>query len=315
MFTSNQVFAAPVHIGRHNLQQSHGQVRAVVVNAGNANCATGLAGIQACESVCAAAAVQFGCTTEEVFPSSTGIIGVLLPAEKIIAALPAIDAELRDDAEHFMQFATAIMTTDTRAKVASVAIQVGGVEVRIVGATKGAGMIQPKLIAAAPHATMLAYLLTDAQIAPGGLQTFLEASVDQSFNRISIDGDTSTNDTVLLLASGKSGVKLDSAQDKQAFQQALDSVCQSLAKQMVADGEGVGHVVELTIAGAHSDDDALKIARSIANSPLVKTAWTGNDPNWGRILAAIGYAGVPIDPAKIDVFFGDLPICKAGGPV
>ena len=312
MFTSNQVFAAPVQIGRRNLDQSHGLVRAVVVNAGNANCVTGPAGVEACERVCTAAAAQFNCTPQEVFPSSTGIIGVLLPAEKIVAALPAISLGLGNSAEHFLQFATAIMTTDTRVKVAHASVEIGGVTVRLMGATKGAGMIQPKLTAT-PHATMLAYLVTDADIPPQTLQTFLQASVDRSFNRISIDGDTSTNDTVLLLASAASGAKLTSEHDQQNFQEALGLLCESLAKQMVADGEGVGHIVELNIAGAHCDEDALKIARSIANSPLVKTAWAGTDPNWGRILAAIGYAGVPIDPTRIDVLFGDLPVCEAGG--
>ncbi len=315
MFTSNQVCAAPVRVGRRNLDQTGGRVRAVVVNAGNANCVTGAEGMEACENVCAAAAAQFGCKPQEVFPSSTGIIGVLLPAQKIVAALPAADLGLGRSPEHFIQFATAIMTTDTRVKVAHASVEVGGVTVRILGATKGAGMIQPKLTAAPaiPHATMLAYLMTDAEIKSQTLQTFLQTSVGQSFNRISIDGDTSTNDTVLLLASGASGATLATDQDRQSFQDSLNLVCESLAKQMVADGEGANHLVELNIAGAPSDEDALAIARSVANSPLVKTAWAGNDPNWGRLLAAIGYAGVPLDPGKIDVFFGELPICEAGG--
>jgi glutamate N-acetyltransferase/amino-acid N-acetyltransferase len=311
MFTSNQVVAAPVTVGREHISLTQGSVRSVVVNAGNANCATGQAGIDACRQVCTAAAATFACKPEEVFPSSTGIIGVLLPKEKLVSALPSLHAGLGDSPDHFMQFATAIMTTDTVAKAAFATIDIDGIQVRILGTTKGAGMIQPRL--AVPHATMLAYLMTDAQIEAEALQGLLQGATEQSFNRISIDGDTSTNDTVLLLASGKSGASLNTDAHTGAFQQALSEVCISLAKQMVADGEGVGHVVELNIAGAHSDADALAIARSIANSPLVKTAWAGMDPNWGRLLAAIGNAGVPIEPAAIIVHFGKLEICLDGG--
>jgi glutamate N-acetyltransferase/amino-acid N-acetyltransferase len=315
MFTSNQVAAAPVIVGRRHLQQSAGRVRGVIVNAGNANCATGQAGLDACERVCTAAAAQFGCAQEEVIPSSTGIIGVHLPAEKLVAALPALDQELGSTPEHFAQFATAIMTTDTRAKAAYASLEVGAKTVRVLGTTKGAGMIQPKLVA--PHATMLAYLFTDAEVDPVLLGELLHEAVNQSFNRISIDGDTSTNDTVLLMASGRSGAALLDADARQRFAQALTEVCISLAKQMVADGEGVEHAVDLLITGAYSDGDALCIARSIANSPLVKTAWAGSDPNWGRILAAAGYAGVPIDPDRIRISFigsdGELEICRDGG--
>ena len=169
-------------------------------------------------------------------------------------------------------------------------------------------MIHPQLV---PHATMLAYIFTDAAIEPAELQTLLCESVELSFNRISIDGDTSTNDTVLLLASGASGVAIDSNHPE--FRSALAAVCTDLAKQIVADGEGVTHVVELRIEGAPSDSDALTVARSIAHSPLVKTAWAGSDPNWGRILAAIGYSGVEINPGKISIWFGDHEICRAGG--
>jgi glutamate N-acetyltransferase/amino-acid N-acetyltransferase len=311
MFTSNRVVAAPVTVGREHLAATQGHVRTVVVNAGNANCATGQAGIDACNRVCSGAAEQFGCRLEEVFPSSTGIIGVLLPAEKLLTALPALESSLGDTPEHFMHFAGAIMTTDSRAKAAYASVDIDGATVRILGTTKGAGMIQPKL--AAPHATMLAYLVTDAAIDAAQLDDLLHGAVEQSFNRISIDGDTSTNDTALMLASGASGAVLKTSAHARAFGQALGEVCTSLAKQMVADGEGVGHVVELNIAGAATDADALAIARSIANSPLVKTAWAGTDPNWGRILAAIGNAGVPIEPAKIHVHFGELEICRNGG--
>jgi len=230
---------------------------------------------------------------------------VPLPAEKLVAALPEVQRSLSLDAQ---SFARAILTTDTRPKVAHATVSINGKPVRLAGVCKGAGMIHPQLV---PHATMLVYLFTDAAIEPGDLDGFLRAAVDQSFNRISIDGDTSTNDTVLLLASGASDVKV-SASDK-AFGKALTSVCTSLAKQIVADGEGVTHVVELQIDGAASDVDALKVAKAIAHSPLVKTAWAGCDPNWGRLMAAAGYSGAAIDPARMAIWFGDLAICANGG--
>jgi len=308
MFTSNRVVAAPIIVGREHLLQSAGRVRAIAVNAGNANCATGEAGINACKEVCANVASTFGCEVAEVFPSSTGIIGVLLPSEKLVTALPEANAALGRTSGHFDQFAHAILTTDTRRKVSARHFTADGKQVKIVGVCKGAGMIHPQLV---PHATMLAYIFTDATIAPTDLKIFLEQAVEVSFNRISIDGDTSTNDTILLLASGASGGAVSAAHTD--FQAALTAVCTDLAKQVVADGEGVTHLVELRIEGAPSDDDALKVARSIAHSPLVKTAWAGNDPNWGRILAAIGYSGVEIDPGRINIWFGDHEICRAGG--
>ena len=285
-------------------------MRVVAVNAGNANCATGEAGIRACERVCRAAAEALGCEGHEVFPSSTGIIGVPLPAEKLVEALPELKRMLAADAEGWEGFANAILTTDTRAKTAYAHFEVGGRPVRIAGVCKGAGMIHPQLVSAAPHATMLVYLFTDAAMDATALEGFLGEAAEASFNRISIDGDTSTNDTVLLLASGASGAGI--AEGDGAFAAALTGVCQSLAKQIVADGEGVGHVVELVIEGAPSDAEALTVARSIAHSMLVKTAWAGADPNWGRLLAAAGYSGVAIDPGRIAIWFGEQPICAGG---
>lgn len=311
MFTSNRVQAAPITVGRRHIERSHGRVRLVAVNAGNANCATGAIGITACEQVCRAAAETFACEGYEVFPSSTGIIGVPLPAEKLVVALPAVKAALAPDAEAFSRFAQAILTTDTHAKIAHARLDIGGKPVRIAGVCKGAGMIHPRLVPAVPHATMLVYLFTDAQIEPGALDHHLRSAVDVSFNRISIDGDTSTNDTVLLLASGASGARIEPG--NAPFAAALTEVCTSLAKQIVADGEGVGHVVELQIEGAPGDAEALTVAKSIAHSMLVKTAWAGCDPNWGRLMAAIGYSGVAVDPEKIAIWFGDLPICVNGG--
>ena len=310
MFTSNRVVAAPIIVGRKHLARSSGRIRVVAVNAGNANCATGQIGIEACEQVCAAAAKTFRCEGHEVFPSSTGIIGVPLPAEKPIAALPEIASSLGTTPDHFAQFARAIMTTDTKPKVAHASIFVDGKQVRVAGVCKGAGMIHPQLV---PHATMLVYLFTDALIEPAALHALLRQSVEVSFNRISIDGDTSTNDTVLLLASGASGARV--GETSALFQEALTNVCISLAKQIVRDGEGVTHVVELQIEGAATDSDALKVAKAIAHSPLVKTAWAGCDPNWGRLMAAAGYSGAEIDPERISIWLGKQQICREGGRV
>jgi glutamate N-acetyltransferase/amino-acid N-acetyltransferase len=310
MFTGNRVVAAPIIVGRKHLVRSGGRVRVVAVNAGNANCATGQIGIDACQQVCAAVAETFHCEGHEVFPSSTGIIGVPLPAEKPIAALPEVAASLGATPEHFSRFAHAIMTTDTKPKVAYSSLKVEGKLVRIAGVCKGAGMIHPQLV---PHATMLVYLFTDAVVEPADLDALLRQSVEVSFNRISIDGDTSTNDTVLLLASGASGAHVDSADA--GFLNSLTEVCTSLAKQIVDDGEGVTHVVELQIEGAATDRDALTVAKAIAHSPLVKTAWAGSDPNWGRLMAAAGYSGAALDPERISIWFGEQQICRNGGRV
>ncbi|MHB8301500.1 MAG: bifunctional glutamate N-acetyltransferase/amino-acid acetyltransferase ArgJ [Acidobacteriaceae bacterium] len=312
VFTSNRLVAAPVIVGHQHLRLSGGLVRFVAVNAGNANCATGAAGMAACNAVCAAAATQFDCPVEQVFPSSTGVIGVPLASEKLVAALPAIAQALGNTPDHARQFAEAILTTDTIAKVAGATLDVDGKTVRILGLAKGAGMIAPQLT---PHATMLVYLFTDAKIASPDLQSFLNRAVGPTFNCISIDGDTSTNDTVLLLASGASGVQIDSEAETSstaAFAEELRKVCASLARQIVEDGEGVGHVIELAVVGAATDDDAKRIARSIAQSPLVKTAFAGCDPNWGRILAAAGYSGAEFDPAQVCLWIGGLPVCRNG---
>jgi glutamate N-acetyltransferase/amino-acid N-acetyltransferase len=313
MFTRNQLVAAPVTVGRRNLLATGGRVSAVLVNAGNANCATGQAGIEACTQTCIAAAEQFGCIFDEVFPSSTGIIGVPFPAEKVIAALPQAKAVLGDSPSHAEQFATAILTTDTKMKVARAVIDVGDKEVRIFGAAKGAGMIHPQLgvPTGPPHATMLVYLFTDVVADAEQLRAMLAPAVESSFNSISIDGDTSTNDTVLLLASGASGVALDT-QVGEAFANALKLVCGSLAHQIVDDGEGVGHVVSLHVTGARTTADAKTIAKAIAHSPLCKTAWSSADPNWGRLLAAAGYSGVEFDPALVTISIGGLPVFAGG---
>ena len=317
-FTGNRVKAAPLLIDAENLRTTGGKVRVVAINAGNANCAVGQAGLDAARATCKAAAEIFHCKPEEVFPSSTGVIGVPLPAEKLIAVLPELAQSIGSQSDHFQRVAEAIITTDTVEKTAFARFEVktpeidgpGEIpqEVRIAAVCKGSGMIHPQLV---PHATMLVYILTDAAIEPGVLDGYLREAIEVSFNRISVDGDTSTNDTVLLLASGAGGARMGSGNP--AFSAALSQVCTSLARQIVADGEGVSHVVELDIHGAASDADALRAAKAIAHSPLVKTAWAGCDPNWGRLVAAIGYSGAQIDPGAIDISFGELPICRNGG--
>jgi glutamate N-acetyltransferase/amino-acid N-acetyltransferase len=312
-FTSNRVIAAPLIVDKENLSATGGRVRVAAINAGNANCAAGEAGLKAARATCAAVAQTFGCHAEEVFPSSTGIIGVPLPAEKLIAVLPELAASVGSKPSDFSDAAHAILTTDLVEKMAFARLDRKGAdgptrEVRIAAFGKGSGMIHPQLV---PHATMLVYVLTDAAIEPADLDGYLQAAVEVSFNRISVDGDTSTNDTVLLLASGASGAKIGAGDA--AFAAALTDVCTSLARQVVADGEGASHVVELRVAGAASDADALRVAKAIAHSPLVKTAWAGCDPNWGRLAAAIGYSGAQVDPARIDIRFGELQICRDGG--
>jgi glutamate N-acetyltransferase/amino-acid N-acetyltransferase len=311
LYTTNKIQAAPLLIDRRHLAANAGRIHTVLINAGNANCATGDAGITAAEQCCAAAAEAFGCDPQAVFPSSTGIIGVPLPVEKIRAALPALCEAVGSTTDHFASVAAAIMTTDTRPKTAHAVADIEGRPVRIAGIAKGAGMIHPQL-AAAPHATMLVYLFTDVAADPALLQQLLSGAAETSFNRISIDGDTSTNDTVLLLASGASGATLGQS-NAAAFAATLGDVCISLAKQIVADAEGATHLIELNIRGGASDADALRVARAIAHSPLVKTAWAGNDPNWGRLIAATGYSGAEVDPARITIRLGELLICERGG--
>jgi glutamate N-acetyltransferase/amino-acid N-acetyltransferase len=312
MFTRNQVVAAPVTVGRRHMASTGGRVRAVIVNAGNANCATGPAGIVVAEQTCIAAAGIFECAESEVFPSSTGIIGVPLPVEKLTAALPNAAILLEAGPEAAEAFATAIMTTDTRMKVSQASVGTAESSVRIFGCCKGAGMIGPQL--GPPHATMLVYLFTDLAIDPASLRTLLEPSVENSFNAISVDGDTSTNDTVLLLASGASDVAWSSATTafKEEFVSELQRVCNELAHAIIDDGEGVTHVVTLEITGAADDASAKAIARSIAHSPLCKTAWSSADPNWGRILAAAGYAGISFDPADVTIAIGGVQVFDHG---
>lgn len=316
LFTSNRVVAAPVEVGRAALAATGGRLRAVIVNSGNANCATGRAGILACERVCREVAKILGVPAAEVFPSSTGIIGVRFPDDRVRANLPALIESRSANMRGARDFAHAIMTTDTRPKIASARFslrsgarsRVRGPsnEVTLLGIAKGAGMIHPQL------ATMLVYIFTDLAASARELRALLRDACDTSLNCISIDGDTSTNDTALLLASGESGVRVADPRVRKNFSAALNSLCLSLAEQIVSDGEGVQHVIRLHVTGARNREEASTVARTIAHSALVKTAWAGADPNWGRILAAVGRCGVEIDPGRVNIFIAGQKVCSGG---
>ena len=306
LFTRNLVVAAPVEIGKAHLARASGRIRAVIVNSGNANCATGKPGLRACERVCQRVADALGIRPAEVFPSSTGIIGVPLPTERIVENLAKLVADREPTPTALDRFTQAIMTTDTRQKLASARFRAKASGVRLVGVAKGSGMIHPQL------ATMLVYVFTDVAATPAELKRLLRETCDQSFNCISVDGDTSTNDTVLLLASGKSGIRLQDTSVRKKFAKALSDVCQSLAAQIVSDGEGVQHVIHLFVEQAKSRQEAFQVAKTIAHSLLVKTAWAGADPNWGRILAAVGRSGVALDPGRVNIYIAKQMVCKDG---
>ena len=302
VFTQNRVQAAPVKVAKAHLAKSQGAVRAVLVNAGNANCAT-RTGEAVAEACCVALAAELGVPAEQVFPASTGVIGVELDATLITAKLPGLIAALSPD--RFTDAARAILTTDTRMKVASAAVEIGGKTVSIAGMTKGSGMIHPNM------ATTLGFLFTDAVIAPMQLKATLAEAVGRSYNRISVDGDTSTNDTLLLIANGASGVQ-PMGEDRARFQKALDGVAASLAEQIVRDGEGARKLIRIEVAGAADEHAAVRIGRAIANSPLFKTAIAGSDPNWGRILSAAGNSGVAFDPAQVSIWLQGTEVCREG---
>ena len=295
VFTTNRVTAAPVELARKNLRASRGVARAILVNAGNANCAT-RTGATVANRCVRAAAKAIGAKPVEVLPASTGVIGVEMNGELIVNALPELIANL--DALRFEDAARAILTTDTCIKTASV--RVDGVS--IAGMTKGSGMIHPRM------ATTLGFVMTDAAVQPAQLRAVLKRGIGSSYNRISVDGDTSTNDTVIVMANGAARVKPRLA----AFRDALAEVLESLSRQIVCDGEGARKLVTIDVEGTASDAAAEKIARAIANSPLVKTAVAGADPNWGRILSAAGNAGVSFDPARVDIDFQGMRVCRGG---
>jgi glutamate N-acetyltransferase/amino-acid N-acetyltransferase len=311
VFTQNLVAAAPVTICKQHLRASHGHMRAVVVNAGNANCATGPQGHAAAERTVAEAAKRLGCPVQEVFVCSTGVIGVQLPVEKILRALPKLSRNRRPSARSFAEVSLAICTTDTRPKTAAASIKMTGKRIHLAGCAKGAGMIHPNM------ATTLAFVVTDAAIAPALLQRTLKEIIARTFNSISIDGDTSTNDTLLVLANGAAGAPAirNGTSAHRAFAAALEDVCRSLALQIVADGEGAQRVIEIAVRGAKTEAAARRIAETIATSPLVKTAFAGGDPNWGRIFAAAGRSGVRFDPAKVDITMAGIPVLRRGQPL
>jgi len=299
VFTQNRVAAAPVLLARKNLRASRGKASAILVNAGNANCAT-RTGDKVAQMTVHAAAKALGVKPEYILPASTGVIGVEMDGGKVVSAMPGLVASL--DAAKFDSVAGAILTTDLVAKTAFAEIKSGRKVARIAGMTKGSGMIQPNM------ATTLGFVVTDAVVSPAVLRSALKRAIDRSYNRISVDGDTSTNDTVAVLANGASGVKPSA----KAFEAALTSVLESLAQQIARDGEGARKLVTIDVEGATNEKAAAKIARSIANSPLVKTAIAGSDPNWGRILCAAGYAGVAFDPRKADIDMQGTAVCRGG---
>jgi glutamate N-acetyltransferase/amino-acid N-acetyltransferase len=308
VFTQNLVVAAPVLLSKAHLRSSKGRMRAVIVNAGNANCATGAAGHAVSLRTVEEAARHLRCRPEEVAVCSTGVIGVPLPVEKILRALPGITRNRRPSARSFAELSLAICTTDTRPKTEDASFNMAGRRVHLVGCSKGAGMIHPNM------ATTLAFVVTDANIAPPLLQKTLRDVTTRTFNAISIDGDTSTNDTLLVLANGAAGapaIKAGSAAHR-AFSKALEEVCHSLALQIVADGEGAQRVIEIEVRGAKNESDARRIGQTIATSPLVKTAFAGGDPNWGRIFAAAGRAGVKFDPDRVDIRMAGIPVLRRG---
>jgi len=301
VFTRNQVIAAPLVVTRRHLES--GSVRALVVNSGNANACTGAQGERDALAMARAAALKLGIRPEDVAVASTGVIGIRLPAERITKAVAAIEPS----PEGWEPLSRAIMTTDTRPKVAEREVWLSGRPVRVGGIAKGAGMIHPNM------ATLLAFLTTDAVLDEGEAGRVLRAAVDESFNAISVDGDTSTNDMALLLASGASGVR-PSGSETAAFAAAVTDVCTELARAIVADGEGATKVFEVRVRGAATDEDARMAARTITTSSLVKAAIHGADPNWGRVLAAAGRSGAQVDPRRAGVRIGDVDVLVAGAP-
>jgi len=311
VFTQNLVVAAPVVVSKSHLKASKGRMRAVIVNAGNANCATGTAGYDASIRTVEETSRRLNCQPKEVFVCSTGVIGVPLPLEKLLRALPGVTKNRRPSARSFAEFSLAICTTDTRPKTATSSFRMGGKRIHLVGCAKGAGMIHPNM------ATTLAFVATDANISPSLLQRTLRDVTGRTFNAISIDGDTSTNDTLLVLANGAAGAPTIKANTSahRAFTKALEEVCHSLALQIVADGEGAQRVIEIEVRRASTEAAARKIGQTIATSPLVKTAFAGGDPNWGRIFAAAGRAGVKFDPEKVDIHMAGIPVLRRGQPL
>jgi glutamate N-acetyltransferase/amino-acid N-acetyltransferase len=321
IFTTNLVQAAPVVASRSHLRTSRSRMRAILVNSGNANCCTGAEGMAAAATTATVLATKMGIHPSQVLVCSTGVIGVPMPWRKITGAVPELVRHRSNAPKAFAQVTRAIMTTDTRPKWASGLCCIAGKTVRLLGCAKGAGMIHPNM------ATMLAFVLTDAAVSPPLLRRALHEITAKTFNSITVDGDTSTNDTLAVLANGASGAPRISRYaslaprhsrdpgDYGRFVSALEQVCRTLALAIVADGEGARRVVEVDVRGARNSRDADRIARAIAHSPLVKTALAGADPNWGRILAAAGRAGVKFDPDRVRIRLAGIPVFRDGRPL
>lgn len=309
VFTTNLVHGAPVKVSRERIGRT--TARAVVVNSGNSNACTGDQGIADAKWMTAETARLIGCAAEDVLVCSTGVIGRFLPLDKLRAGLPDVFGQMTSDAGALTLAARGMMTTDTFPKTSTREVVIGGRTARVSGVAKGAAMIAPNM------ATMLSVVLTDLVLEPALAQRLLKRAVDRSFNCISVEGHMSTSDTVLLLANGASGVGVrpgDAADEAAAFG-AIDQVAQDLARAIIRDAEGADHEITIDVTGARSRDEAFRIAKSIADSPLVKTAITGGDPNWGRIVSAAGYAGVPLREADISLRLNGVSLYEVGAPV
>lgn len=302
VFTRNMVQAAPVRLARKHLESSKGRVAAVLINAGNANCAT-RTGDRVALMSSRALAKALGCRVDHVLPCSTGVIGVELDPKLLTD--PAVELVGKLSPAAFDDVANAILTTDTRQKIAWEEVPCEGGAVQVVGMTKGSGMIQPNM------ATMLAFVMTDAVVKRADLRRMLARGVERSFHSLTVDGDTSTNDTLLLLANGASNVKPHGA-ERELLAEAVARVMERLAEQIAADGEGARKLIIVRAQGFQSKKEAMRVARAVSNSPLVKTAIAGSDPNWGRILAAAGYSGAAFDPGDIDIDLQQMPVCRKG---
>lgn len=308
VFTQNRFCAAPVQVCREHLAAGKG-IRAMVINTGNANAGTGAEGLQRARSTCAALARQLGLAPEQVLPFSTGVIMEQLPSERIEAGLPAAIADARED--NWVRAAEGIMTTDTVPKAFGVQVVIGGAMVSVTGISKGAGMIRPNM------ATMLGYMATDARVSPSVMQQLARELADGSFNRVTVDGDTSTNDSFVVIASNKAAhpviESLDSAEGE-LLKAAMLDVARKLAQAIVRDGEGATKFITVRVLGGKTAEECRLVAYAIAHSPLVKTAFYASDPNLGRILAAVGYAGIPdLDQSKIDLYLDDVHVAVQGG--
>ena len=307
VFTQNRVVGAPVVVSRSRVPGK--RTRAVVINSGNSNACTGERGLRDAKLMTTVVAEQIDASDDDVLVCSTGVIGRFLPIEKIEAGIREAAKSLGSTPQHLQLAAKSIMTTDTRPKLCSRTARLSGGEVTIAGVCKGAAMIAPNM------ATMLAVVLTDAKLDPEDCSRMLKAAVDRSFNCISVEGHTSTSDTVLMLANGESNVQLSADRDREILQQTLTEVCTELSCEIIRDAEGADHFVTVNVQGLPTEQDARRIAKAVCESPLVKTAITGNDPNWGRIVSAAGYAGVPFQEQDLSLVLNGVVIYEAGRPV